>query len=110
MAKFEYIRNYYGVDVKMNQCVTVNGRKGLVIADKGAHLGVNFDDDKPGVISFVHPTWKVEYGDIGVPRKPTASQQRYQRFLEYGDSFSSFVEYCRWDGSKERSWNGGVEA
>lgn len=42
------------------------------------------------------------------PTKKTRSQQRYQRFLEYGDSFRSFIEFCRWDADPKRSWNGGT--
>lgn len=41
------------------------------------------------------------------PAKPklTRSQRRYERFLEYGDGFESFLSYCRWDAEPERSWN-----
>lgn len=39
-------------------------------------------------------------------RKLTRSQQRYRRYREYGDMFNSFLEFCRWDGEPERSWNG----
>jgi hypothetical protein len=37
--------------------------------------------------------------------KMTRSQKRYKRFLEYGDGFNSFIEFCRWDSEPERSWN-----
>lgn len=37
--------------------------------------------------------------------KLTRSQKRYKRFLEYGDGFTNFIEYCRWDAAPERSWN-----
>lgn len=46
---------------------------------------------------------------VGEPAKPpkrSRSQERYKRFLEYGDGFSSFIEFCRWDAAPERSWNG----
>ncbi|NOQ50935.1 MAG: hypothetical protein GQ578_01780 [Desulfuromonadaceae bacterium] len=39
------------------------------------------------------------------PPKLTRGQQRYQRYLEYGDMFESFLDFCRWDGESERSWN-----
>ena len=39
------------------------------------------------------------------PKKTTRSQARYQRFLEYGDSFDAFMDFVRWDCEKERSWN-----
>ena len=38
--------------------------------------------------------------------KVSKSKQRYQRFLEYGDGFKSFLDYCRWDAEPSRSWNG----
>lgn len=41
--------------------------------------------------------------------KVSRSKERYQRYREYGDGFNSFIEYCRWDASPERSWNGGRE-
>lgn len=41
------------------------------------------------------------------PPKRTRAQERYRRFLEYGDGFDSFLDYCRWDAHPERSWNGG---
>lgn len=40
------------------------------------------------------------------PPKVSRSKQRYQRFLEYGECFNSFIEFCRWDAEPERSWNG----
>lgn len=39
------------------------------------------------------------------PPKVSRSRARYLRFLEYGDSFSNFLEFCRWDAEPERSWN-----
>ena len=45
---------------------------------------------------------------VGEPRKkPSRAKQRYQRFLEYGDSFETFLDFVRWDGEPDRSWNGG---
>ena len=31
------------------------------------------------------------------PKKLTRGKKRYRRFLEYGDSFDSFIDFCRWD-------------
>lgn len=39
--------------------------------------------------------------------KVSRSKARYSRFLEYGDMFDSFLDFCRWDAEPERSWNGG---
>jgi hypothetical protein len=40
------------------------------------------------------------------PPKVSKSKQRYRRWLEYGDSFDSFIDFCRWDADPEREWNG----
>lgn len=42
------------------------------------------------------------------PPKLSRSKARYARFREYGDSFDSFIDFCRWDADPERSWNGGA--
>lgn len=42
------------------------------------------------------------------PPKISRSKARYKRFLEYGDMFDSFIDFCRWDSDPERSWNGGM--
>ena len=101
----EYVREYYGVPAVIGRRVVVYGKPGIIAEDRGHYIGVNFDSDKSGVIRNAHPTSEVEYGDMGVVRQMTRSQARYKRFLEYGDSFDSFVEFCRWDASPERSWN-----
>lgn len=44
-------------------------------------------------------------GEIKPKPKLSRSKQRYQRYLEYGDGFDTFLDYCRWDGKPERSWN-----
>lgn len=36
-------------------------------------------------------------GEIKPKKKLTRSQARYQRYLEYGDYFDSFIDFCRWD-------------
>ncbi len=101
----EYIRNYYKVPAEIGRRVIVGGKPGIIAADRGHHIGVNFDASKPGVIMNAHPTSEVEYLEMGTIRKPSRHAARYQRFLEYGDSFSSFLDYCRWDAAKERPWN-----
>ncbi len=103
----EYAREYYGVPAVIGRRVVVYGKPGIIAEDRGHYIGVNFDSDKPGVIRNAHPTSEVEYGEIGVVRPMTRSQARYKRFLEFGDGFDSFVQFCRWDASPERSWNFG---
>lgn len=104
----EYVRSYYGVPAAIGRRIVVNGKPGVIAEDRGHYLGVNLDSDKPGVIVNCHPTWEVQYGEMGEVRKMSKSQQRYRRFREYGDGFESFIDYCRWDSAPERSWNGGL--
>lgn len=110
MSSCEYAQNYYGVPACIGRGVVVDGQPGVIAADRGHYIGVNFDSDKPGVISNCHPTWKVEYGEMRPIRKPSRFTARYNRYLEYGDSFSSFIEFCRWDADPAHSWNGGRSA
>jgi len=42
------------------------------------------------------------------PPRRTKEQERYRRFLEYGDWFDSFREFLQWDARPERTWNGGA--
>jgi hypothetical protein len=97
----EYAKEYYGVPADIGRRVIVNGEAGIIAEDRGNYIGVNFDKDKPGIILNCHPTWKVEYMDMGKIRKPTRSQQRYRRYMEYGDSFDSFIDFCRWDAAQK---------
>lgn len=101
----EYVKDYYGVEADIGRRVLVDGKPGIIAEDRGHYIGVNFDKDKPGIICNCHPTWKIEYKEMGKVRKATRSQQRYQRFLEYGDCFENFIEFCRWDADPEHTWN-----
>lgn len=103
----EYVRNHYGVPAAIGRRVVVSTKPGIIAEDRGHYIGVNFDADKPGVIRNCHPTSEVEYGDMGKVRKPSRNAARYARFLEYGDGFDSFIQFCRWDAEPERSWNRG---
>ncbi len=93
---FEYIKEYYKVPACIGRRVIMNGNPGIIVKDMGNYIGVNFDSDKPNKISPCHPTWKMEYGEIGKIRKMSRSQKRYQEYLnstyyEAGDSFARFL-------------------
>ena len=98
-----YIKKYYNVPADIGRKVIIDGKSGVIVKNDSHHLGVNFDSDKATVVSHCHPTWKVTYLDeFGVIRQLTKSQQRYKRFLEYGDGFESFIDFCYWDAKKQR--------
>ncbi len=99
---FEYVRTYYKVPAEMGRRVVVNGQPGIIVEDRGHHIGVNFDSDKPGVVKPCHPTWEVEYQGIGKVRRVSRGAARYQRYLA-ADYFSgSFIDFCHWDA---RRWS-----
>lgn len=100
-----YAAETYGVPCDIGRRVTVYGRPGIITADRGHYIGVTFDADKPGTVHNAHPKDGVIYGEMSRIRKPSKGQARYYRYLEYGDGFNSFLEFCRWDADKERSWN-----
>lgn len=101
----KYVREHYGVPAEIGRRVVVYGKRGVIAEDRGHYIGVNFDTDKPGVIHNAHPTSEVEYGKIGTIRKMTKAQSRYARWLEYGECFDNFLQFCYWDASEEREWN-----
>jgi hypothetical protein len=103
--QFDYVKQHYGVPAEIGRRVTVNGKPGIIAADRGHYIGVNFDADKPGVIKNAHPTSDVVYLEMGKVRQPSRWAARYQRYHEYGDGFKSFLDYCRWDAAQGRSWN-----
>lgn len=109
---YKYVRDYYGVPAATGRRVVVDGKPGVIAEDRGHHIGVLFDKDQPGHVFPCHPTWRVEYQGMGEVRKLPArkrrSQERYKRFLEYGDCFGSFRDFLAWDSEPERSWNGGA--
>ncbi|KZC99729.1 MULTISPECIES: hypothetical protein [unclassified Thalassospira] len=100
MTDFSYVREHYDVPACYGRRVTVSGKPGTIIQDKGHYIGVNFDADKPGVVKPCHPTSEVEYHDIGNPRKLTRSQRRYLDYLDCGECFDDFHSYLKYLSDK----------
>ncbi len=98
-AAFEYVRQHYGVPAALGRRVEVYGKPGVIAADRGHYIGVNFDADKPGVIRNAHPTSEVKYLEMGEVRPMTRSQRRYEAFLEE-DSGLRFGEWLRTSGAR----------
>lgn len=104
----EYAQKNYGVPACIGRRVIAYGKPGVIAEDRGHYVGILLDCDKPGHVNNYHPVDGIEYLDeIGEIRPMTRSQARYQRYHEYGDMFDSFMDFCYWDSSPERSWNGG---
>ena len=89
----EYVRERYDVPACIGRRVAVNGDAGVIAEDRGHYIGVLFDDCPPGMIVNVHPTWKVEYKDMGPVRQMTRSQKRYKEFQEADWYTGSFAEW-----------------
>ncbi len=89
----EYAKTYYNVPADIGRRVIVNGKPGIIAEDRGNYIGVNFDSDKPNIIQNCHPTWKVEYKEMGQIRKMTRSQRRYVEYLKVADCFESFKQF-----------------
>jgi hypothetical protein len=89
----KYVCDNYGVPAQIGRRVIVYGDPGISAEDRGHYIGVNFDKDKPGVITNCHPVEKVEYGDMGKIRKLTPGQRRYQAYLkcEYNLTFAQWL-------------------
>ena len=97
---FEYIQSYYKVPAVMGRRVTVYGKPGIIVADRGHYIGVNFDEDEPGVIKNCHPTCCVIYEDMGSIRKVTRSKRRYLAYLAVAESFNGFGHFLRSEVAK----------
>lgn len=95
MSAFDYVRTHYNVPAEIGRRITMSGRPGIIVEDRGNYIGVNFDADKPNVVKKCHPTWEVVYLGIGEPRKMTKAQARYREFLD-ADSGLTFVEHLKW--------------
>ncbi len=91
----EYVKQAYGVPAEIGRRISFNGRQGVIAADRGNYIGVNFDDEKPGLVSNLHPTWQVEYLGIGKVRKMSRSQRRYQHYLGVSDCYENFLHYLQ---------------
>lgn len=55
----EYVRRAYGVDYKVGDRVTVDGKPGTIVSFPEQYLGVRFDD-RPVRVARCHPTWEVK--------------------------------------------------
>lgn len=102
--EFEYIRNYYQVPAEIGREIMFEGkRKGIIVADRGNYIGVNFFDSDPEEVLLLHPTWEVEYLEMGVIRKISKSKirgkQRYQEYRQ-ADWFSG--TFAEWLGIKPK--------
>jgi hypothetical protein len=106
MNDYNYIINYYNVPAQTGRRITMSQRKGTIVCDYGHYLGVVFDDNCKTNISRVHPTHEMTYHHEIVPsplKQLSPGQKRYQRFLEVGDSFDSFMHFLHWEAANKKA-------
>lgn len=53
-----YVRAYYGLDYKVGDRLSVDGKPGTLVSFPGQYLGIRLDGEKH--TSRAHPTWRVE--------------------------------------------------
>jgi len=92
----EYVRNYYGVPAVIGRRVTVDGKPGIITEEMGAYIGVNFDGTKATAVMPCHPTWKVEYLEMGTLPKLTRGQKQWMEYSKVRDCFENFREFLRY--------------
>ena len=98
----EYVREYYGVPACIGRKVIAYGEPGIITADRGNYIGITLDSEKPGVINNYHPTDGIEYKGMGKIRKMTASQRRYQKYLQVADCFDDFSHFLGYDEARRK--------
>lgn len=93
MTPFEYVQRTYAVPACRGRRVRVYGRPAVIVEDRGHHLGITYDDARPGVVHSAHPTDGVEYlEEVVQPRRVSRSARRYQVYLN-GDTGLTFREW-----------------
>lgn len=102
----EYIRNCYGVPAEKGRRIVMNGKPGVITGASGPHVAVLFDDMEPGNSRPCHPTWEMEYLEMGPIRQPTArkrrSKARYELYLSMSDRFDDFRHFLAWHTWQQR--------
>lgn len=100
---FEYINKSYGVNACVGRRVVIDGEPGIIVGTHGAYIVVNPDHLKPHQTANYHPTWRVQYLEMGKVRKMTVGQKRYQKYLDADWFDGTFAEWLGVDKkSKDR--------
>lgn len=86
--------------------LVANGKAGIIVGTHNAYLSINLDEDKPCHVTYWHPTWEMQYGEMGTVRKMTAGQKRYQEYLSL-ELDCSFAEWLGVDKESKarREWS-----
>src|SRR3990172_6881171 len=100
-----------GLETVVRHSFTDTNGKRFVACSECERGGNGSDKDKCAAgwrkIKYDHRGWfcGAEIKGEIIKKKISKSKQRYLRYLEYGDMFNSFLDFCHWDAQPERSWN-----
>jgi len=65
----DHIRSFYGIPVKRGMRIVFDGKPGKITGFRDRYLLVRLDDEPPATRNrsplILHPTWRVEYPEIG---------------------------------------------
>lgn len=91
-----YIKTIYRVPAEYGRRIRFQGKEeGIIVNADGQYIEVLMDKSKPGHTVRLHPTWEVEYLDMGEPRKPSRSTQRYRDYI-HSEMNMSFIDWLRY--------------
>lgn len=94
-----WINNYYGLNAKIGQNVTVSNRIGTITKDMGNYIGVTFHDDPKLQSLPCHPTSEVVYLDTftDIKKLRPKNWRSKQRYLDYlsADSSLTFGDWLK---------------
>ncbi len=92
---FDWINQYYKLDVKVGLEVEREGKRGVVVEDMGNYVGVIMDD-RPNQVRPYHPTDLVYGGMAKRVPKISRSAMRYRDYINMREvSDITFKEYLR---------------
>lgn len=95
-----YVRETYGVDFKVGDRVTVDGKPGVIVSFPDQYLGIRLDGEKR--TSRAHPTWRVERETPANVTRVCVICAQPVRVVNYA------VEHGREVGYLGRHWRPGI--
>lgn len=103
---FRYIQDYYKVPACEGRRVEYTGdlfpKQGVIVGVRGHYIRIHFDGEKHSKGVF-HPTWKIEYLEMGKVPKISRGRARYMRFLEMDGVFESFRAFLAFEQEERES-------
>lgn len=100
---FTYIRDYYQVPAEVGRRVRFEGKKeGVITSATNQYINIHFDGEKKPRGPF-HPTWEMEYLEMGAVPKMTRSQERYARYRSGDGAWDNFRQFLGYEKEERRA-------